>query len=70
MGYINQPLDLRRFAQDIYDRLRKLETATRFTAPNVAVEPTYPRIGDIIYNTDIEKLQYYDGTNWIEIAVV
>ena len=68
MGYINQPFDLRQFAQDIYARLRKLETAQRFTAPDVSTEPTYPRTGDIIYlNTD-NYLEYWNGTEWVVIA--
>lgn len=65
MGYVNQPLDLRRFAQDIYDRLRKLETATRFTAPDVPSEPTYPRVGDIIYNNVMDYMEYWNGTEWV-----
>lgn len=68
MGYINQPFDLRIFAQDIYARLNKLETAVRFTAPDVASQPAYPRIGDIIFNNTDEMLQYWNGTDWVEIA--
>jgi hypothetical protein len=68
MGYINQPFDLRIFAQDIYARLNKLETAQRFTAPDVLSQPTYPRIGDIIYNNTMDMLQYWNGTDWVEIA--
>jgi hypothetical protein len=71
MGYINQPLDLRRFAQDIYDRLRKLETATRFTAPSVDFAtntPTNPRVGDIFYDLDSEHLVYWNGTDWYKLT--
>jgi len=71
MGYINQPLDLRRFAQDIYDRLRKLETATRFTAPVVDFAtniPPYPRQGDIFYDLDSEHLVYWNGTTWYKLT--
>ena len=35
MAYINQPADLRILFATIDDRLRKLETAVRFTFPNV-----------------------------------
>jgi hypothetical protein len=68
MGYINQPFDLRIFAQDIYARLNKLETAQRFTAPDVASQPAYPRVGDIIYNNNVDMLQYWNGSDWVEIA--
>jgi hypothetical protein len=68
MGYINQPFDLRIFAQDIYARLNKLETAQRFTAPDVSNQPAYPRIGDIIFNNTDEMLQYWNGTDWVEVA--
>ena len=65
MGYINQPFDLRIFAQDIYARLNKLETAQRFTAPDVPSEPTYPRIGDIIYDNTTDQMKYWNGTIWV-----
>lgn len=68
MGYINQPFDLRIFAQDIYARLNKLETAQRFTAPDVATEPTYPRVGDIIYNNTTDQMEYWNGSEWVVFA--
>ena len=71
MAYINQPPDLRVMMNDIYQRLNKLETAQRFTAPNVDFDtntPTNPRIGDIFYDTYAELLKYWDGTQWVEIA--
>ena len=49
MPYMNQPQDLNRIFTDIDSRLRKLETAVRFTAPNVDFStntPTNPRPGD------------------------
>jgi hypothetical protein len=51
MAYINQPPDLRALQADINTRLRLLETATRFTAPNVTTDPINARTGDIWYNT-------------------
>jgi hypothetical protein len=51
MAFINQPPDLRALFEDLNDRLRKLETAVRFTSPNVSTDPTNPRTGDIWYNT-------------------
>ena len=71
MAYINQPQDLRILFADLDNRLRKLETAVRFTAPNVDFNtstPTEPRIGDIFFDTDAELLKYWNGTAWVEIA--
>lgn len=67
MPYINQPPDLFGLFQAIYDRLRKLETAVRFTAPNVNLDtnmPTNPRVGDIYYDTHTSRLVYWNGTQW------
>jgi hypothetical protein len=67
MGYINQSPDLHQMFSDIYDRLRLLETAQRFTAPVVDFatnEPSNPRVGDIFYDTDSEHLVYWNGTIW------
>jgi hypothetical protein len=71
MPYINQPPDLFMMFQDLNDRLRKLETAVRFTAPNVDFStntPTNPRIGDQFYDTDAELMKYWNGTAFIELA--
>jgi hypothetical protein len=67
MAYINQPPNLKTMFQDIYNRLNKLETAQRFTAPSVNFDtdtPTNPRVGDIFYDTDSERLVYWDGSVW------
>jgi hypothetical protein len=71
MAYINQPEDLRRMFQDLDARLRLLETATRFTAPNVDFAtntPSNPRIGDQYYDTDAELMKYWNGTSFVELA--
>jgi hypothetical protein len=71
MGYINQPFDLRIFAQDIYARLNKLETATRFTAPVVnfaTATPSNPRQGDIFYDLNSQRLVYWNGTGWYKLT--
>jgi len=57
MAYINQPPDLRALQADINTRLRLLETATRFTAPNVTTDPVNARTGDIWYNTATGNLK-------------
>ena len=71
MAYINQPPDLRVIFQEIYNRLNKLETAQRFTAPNVNIStnaPTNPRTGDIFFDTSTNKLVFWNGTNWRKIT--
>lgn len=71
MAYINQPPDLRTMFADLDQRLRKLETAQRLTAPNVdfaTSTPTNPRVGDMYYDTDADLLKYWNGTAWVEIA--
>jgi hypothetical protein len=71
MAYINQPFDLRMIMSDLDQRLRKLETAQRLTAPNVNFStstPTNPRIGDMYYDTNADLLKYWNGTGWVEIA--
>jgi hypothetical protein len=67
MAYINQPLDLQRMFADINNRLNKLETAGRFTFPNVTVDPTYPRIGDAWLNTTSNQAKIVDSTGAIRI---
>lgn len=65
MGYINQPFDLKIWSDDFNARLRKLETAVRFTAPDVSTVPTYPRTGDIVYNNTGNYVEYWNGTAWV-----
>lgn len=67
MAYINQPLDLQRFFADINNRLNKLETATRFTFPNVTSDPTYPRIGDAWLNITTNQAKIVDKNGTIRI---
>ena len=65
MGYINQPPQLQAMFADLEQRLRKLETAVRFTAPSVTTEPTYPRVADIIYENTDDQMKYWNGTQWV-----
>ena len=53
---------------DLDKRLRRLETAYRFTAPSVTTEPTYPKTADIIYNNTVDQMKYWDGTQWVVFA--
>jgi hypothetical protein len=57
MAYINQPPDLRTIQSDMDSRVRKLETAVRFTAPSVTTDPVNARTGDIWYNTTTGNLK-------------
>ena len=71
MAYINQPPELKTMFQDIYNRLAKLETAQRFTAPSVDFStdtPTNPRVGDIFYDTNSDRLVYWDGSAWYKLT--
>jgi hypothetical protein len=65
MGYINQPFDFKAFFDDIFSRLRKLETAGRFTVPIVTTDPTAPRNGDMWYNSTSGILKFVDSTGTI-----
>ena len=67
MAYINQPLDLHRMFADINNRLNKLETATRFTFPNVTSDPTYPLIGDAWLNITTNQAKIVDSTGTVRI---
>jgi hypothetical protein len=67
MAFINQPQDLRVMFSDLASRLRKLETATRFTFPNVTSDPTSPRIGDAWLNTTTNQAKIVDSTNTVRI---
>jgi hypothetical protein len=71
MAYINQPADLRSMFNDLDNRIKKLENATRFTNPNVDFvtdTPSNPRVGDQYYDTDADLLKYWNGTSFIELA--
>jgi hypothetical protein len=67
MAYINQPLDLHRMFTDINTRLNKLETATRFTFPNVTSDPTYPRIGDAWLNITTNQAKIVDASGNVRV---
>jgi hypothetical protein len=52
---------------DINTRLNKLETATRFTFPNVTVDPTYPRIGDAWLNITDNEAKIVDANGTVRV---
>ena len=66
MGYINQPFDFKAFFDDIFARLRKLETAQRFTVPIVSSDPTAPRNGDMWYNSTTSTLKFVNDAGIIK----
>jgi hypothetical protein len=67
MAYINQPPDLRQVFSDLASRLRKLETATRFTLPNVSLDPTNPRTGDAWLNTTTNQAKIVDKNGTVRV---
>jgi hypothetical protein len=67
MAYINQPPDLRTIFSDLDQRLKKLETAARFTFPNVTSDPTNPRIGDAWLNTTTNQAKIVDSTGTVRV---
>lgn len=66
MGYINQPFALKPYFDDILQRLRKLETAPRFTVPIVTTDPTNPRNGDMWYNSTSSTLKFVNSAGTIK----
>lgn len=67
MAYINQPTNLKIMFDDIYARLNKLETAVRFTFPNVTTDPTYPRIGDAWLNITTNQAKIVDANGTVRV---
>ena len=65
MPYINLPPDLRLVFDKIQQRLQKLETATRFTVPIVANDPTNYRKGDMWINSTSNTLKIVDSVGTI-----
>jgi len=68
MPYINQPPSMQSIFNDLSNRVTKLENANRFTAPDVSAEPSYPRVGDIIYDNSTDQMKYWNGTEWVVFA--
>jgi len=65
MPYVNQPPAIRDIFTALDDRLRKLETAGRFTIPVVATDPTYTRKGDMWINSTSNTLKVIDSNGTI-----
>jgi hypothetical protein len=66
MGYVNFPPNIRDIFDDLYSRIRKLETAQRFTVPIVATDPTNYRNGDMWYNSTSSTLKFVNSAGTIK----
>lgn len=67
MAYINLPPELYSILEDIRIRLQKLETAQRFTFPNVTSDPTNPRKGDAWLNTTTNLAKIVDANGNVRV---
>lgn len=65
MGYLNFPPNLKDMFDDILTRLRKLETAQRFSVPIVTSDPTNSRNGDMWINSTTHTLKAKDDMGTI-----
>jgi len=70
MGYLNFPPNIKDIFDDIYSRIRKLETAQRFSIPVVAVDPTNRRNGDMWINSTSNTLKVVDSTGTIRTVTI
>jgi len=70
MAYINQPPELRVLFAELDRRLRLLETATRFTFPNVTSDPSNPRKGDAWLNTTSNQAKIVDANGVVRIFTI
>jgi len=66
MSYLNLPPAFKDMIDDILSRIRKLETAQRFTVPVVATDPTNRRNGDMWINSTSNTLKVVDSTGTIK----
>ena len=67
MGYVNQTPNLHDIFSDLDSRLRKLETATRFTFPAVTSDPINVRIGDAWLNTTTNLAKIVDKNGVVRV---
>ena len=67
MSYLNLPPAFKDMIDDILARIRKLETAQRFTVPIVATDPTNRRNGDMWINSTTNTLKAVDSTGTIKV---
>jgi hypothetical protein len=71
MPFINLPPTVSHLFWNQDKRIARLETAYRFNAPCIDFStnvPTNPRQGDIYYATNINRLVYWNGTQWYQLT--
>lgn len=62
MPFVNLPPTLSEFFDNLDKRVRRLETAVRFTIPVVSATPSSPRDGDMYIKSTNSKLYvWYNG---------
>jgi hypothetical protein len=66
MPYLNFQPNWKDLLDDILARIRKLETAQRFTVPILATDPTNRRNGDMWINSTSNTLKVVDSTGTIK----
>ena len=66
MPYVNQPPALRDIFAALDDRIRRLETAARFTVPIVTTDPINYRNGDMWYNSTTNILKFVNSAGTIK----
>jgi hypothetical protein len=67
MPYLNFPPNLKDMFDDIYTRIRKMETAQRFTFPVVTSDPTNTRKGDAWINSTSNTLKIVDSVGAVRV---
>ena len=67
MPYLNFPPAFKDMIDDILARIRKLETAQRFTVPVVTTDPTNRRNGDMWINSTSNQLKIVDSAGTIRV---
>ena len=67
MPYLNFPPAFKDMIDDILARIRKLETAQRFTVPIVTTDPTNRRNGDMWINSTSNQLKIVDSAGTIRV---
>jgi len=70
MPYVNQPTLIKDMFASLDDRLKRLETAARFTIPVVATDPAYPRKGDMWINSTSNTLKVIDSVGTLRTIVL
>jgi hypothetical protein len=70
MGYLNFPPNLKDIFDSLDSRIRKMETAQRFTVPVVATDPVNRRNGDMWINSTSNTLKVVDSVGTIRTVTI